>query len=553
MAVIRKKRGGKIYLYEYRSIRENGKVKHKFVRYLGVEGNDGKPVKKPRRVLDKVELGSGKSYGAIAVLWKLTEELGFEEIIDKVVGERQGFSAGKLLTICAVNKCLDTRSLSKLHDWYKRTDLPFFTDYSPETISKNNVLSAMDTVCGLQDGEEYDLTLNIEKKFLEKIKDKLPQKFFDGMLYDLTANIYHGSKCLLAEVGHKTIGNNKTQINVALVVSRHYNLPLFHLVFKGSVRDVKTIGNLLHVLNQFGIKETTLIWDRGNTSVDTIRWAEEQGLNLIIGLRKDLLEVQKLFKDFPIEERYDTLVRKYDIGTIYAQNKVIKVFGQKRKVVIYMNTCVRDKTRTNRNEKIKLALGKLEALSKKNLTKGEFQRRIKKVISGMNNYIWTDLTPKGDGHYNLQYGTQEYSLEQVSFTDGKFALLSTDLTLNTEEIVNSYFGKNDIEQAFKIMKHVMDMSTVNHRLTHRVKCYMFICFLSYYLFSYLKHKLKEAGIEESVESILESLNEIEKVELKYGMQEQIRYLNLGSSQKDILKKLNLTSLCPQKIIDRTNV
>ena len=140
MAIIRKKRGDKIYLYEYKNVRENGKVKHRFVSYLGVEGTDGKSVKKPKRVLDKVELGSGKSYGAVAVLWKLVEELRFEELIDKIVGERKGFSSGKLLAICAVNKCLDTRSLSKLHEWYKRTDLPFFTTYSQDVVSKNNVL-----------------------------------------------------------------------------------------------------------------------------------------------------------------------------------------------------------------------------------------------------------------------------------------------------------------------------------------------------------------------------------------------------------------------------
>ncbi len=84
MAIVRKKRGDKIYLYEYKNVRENGKVKHNFVRYLGVEGSDGKLVKKPKRVLDKIELGSGKLYGAVAVLWKLVEELRFEELIDRL-------------------------------------------------------------------------------------------------------------------------------------------------------------------------------------------------------------------------------------------------------------------------------------------------------------------------------------------------------------------------------------------------------------------------------------------------------------------------------------
>lgn len=554
MTTVRKKVGDKVYLYKYKNVREGEKVKHKFVKYLGVEGKDGKPIKRPKRILDKVELGSGKLHGAVALLWKLSQELGFEEVIDRIVGERKGFSAGKLLTLCCINKCLDPKSLSKLHYWYGRTDLPNLSGYSKEIVSKNNVLSAMDTVCGIEDDEEYDLTLKIEKELFKRIKEKIPKNFLDSMLYDLTATIYHGSKCILAEAGHKT-RDGKTQINVALVVSRIFHIPIFHKVFKGNVRDIKTVGNLIQILNSFNVKDVTLIWDRGNTSNDTINWAEEQKMNLIVGLRKDLLEVRKLYKELPVPERPDTLIKKYDKGAIYAKSKVRNVFGKKRKVVIYTNTFIRDQTRTARNEKIKKALDKLKELSNKTkkgfFTEEELNRRIKTILSGIKDYVWIhfDYDKKEYKFPELQFGIQEDELEKAECGDGKYALLSTNLSLSTEEIVNSYFEKDKIERAFRVMKHVMDMSTVKHNLSYRVKCYMFICFLSYYLFSYLEYKLREAGIGESVEHVLERLNEIEKVEIKYGNQIQTRFLNLGTEHKEILRKIDPT-ICPQKKLDR---
>ena len=142
MTIIRKKRGNKVYLYEYQSIRNKDKVVHKFVRYLGVEGKDGKPERKPEHVLDKVNIGAGKSYGAVKVLWQLAQQLKIEETIDKIAGRTQGFSVGKLLTICCINKCLDPQSLSTLQRWYKRTDLPSITGYAPEVVSKNNFLNS---------------------------------------------------------------------------------------------------------------------------------------------------------------------------------------------------------------------------------------------------------------------------------------------------------------------------------------------------------------------------------------------------------------------------
>ncbi len=553
MAICRQKQGNKVYLKEYKSIRVDGKVKHVFVKYLGVEGKDGKPERRPEHVLDKVKIGSGKSYGAVAVLWKLAQQLKIEETIDKIVGRTQGFSVGKLLTICSINKCLDPQSLSTLQRWYRRTDLPSLTGYTPEIISKNNFLSAMDTVCGLKDGEEYDLTLNIEKELLTTLKEVLPTGLIEGMFYDITASIYHGSNCMLAEVGHITKDTSKSQINVALVTSKKFGIPLFHNVFRGDVRDVKTIGNLLHIMKQFGIEETTLVWDRGNASHDTTLWSEFQGLQLITGLRKDLLEVQRLFKVKRIEERYDTLIRKYGSGAIYAQVCVTPVFGKKRKVVIYVNTFTRDKSRSRRNDRIKQALDKLAVLSTKNLTRDEFERRVKRVVSGIQSYIWTHYENKGDGHAKLQYGVQEHTLEKDSYNDGKFALMSTNLNLSTEEIVNTYFAKNDIESAFKILKHVMDMTPINHRLTHRVRSYMFICFLSYLLHSYFLYLLRQANIIESAQKILESLDEVEKIDISYGGQDQIRYLNLGTFQKDVLRKLEMESICPHEKIDRTNL
>lgn len=553
MTLVKKKRGGKVYLYEYRSIRHKDTVKHKFIRYLGVEGKDGKPQKKPEHVLDKVNIGAGKSYGAVTVLWQLAQQLKLEETIDKIVGRTQGFSVGKLLTICSINKCLDPQSLSSLQRWYKRTDLPSLTGYTPEVISKNNLLSAMDTICGMKEAEEYDLTLNIQKELLKNMQEMMPNGLLESMFYDLTASIYHGSNCMLAEVGHKTTDNNKSQINVALVVSKKFGIPLFHSVFRGDVRDVKTIGNLLHIMKQFGIEESTLIWDRGNTSQDTIIWSESQGLHLITGLRKNIIEVQHLFKSKRIEERYDTLIKKYDTGAIYAQSIIIPLFGKKRKVVTYINTFIRDKNRAKRNERIKHALEKLELLSKKNLTKSDCERRVGRILSGVQHYIWTHYESKGDGHVTLQYGVQETTLENESFNDGKFALLSTNLNLNTDEIINTYFAKNDIEHAFKILKHVMDMTPINHRLTHRVKGYMFICFLSYFLYSYLQYLLTQANINDSIQMILDSLDEVEKIEVSYGGQQQTRYLNLGTFQKEILRKLKLDSVCPHEVINRMNV
>ena len=53
MTFIRKKKvGDKVYLVEVKNVRENGKIKQKFVKYIGREVN-GKAVKKVAREAEK--------------------------------------------------------------------------------------------------------------------------------------------------------------------------------------------------------------------------------------------------------------------------------------------------------------------------------------------------------------------------------------------------------------------------------------------------------------------------------------------------------------------
>ena len=110
MAICRQKRGNKVYLYKYKSVREGKKVRHKFEEYLGVEGPDGKPIRKPRRIIDRVRISSARAYGGVAVLWRLCQEIGIEDVIDSLAPKR-GFPAGRLLSLLAINRVLSVTGL----------------------------------------------------------------------------------------------------------------------------------------------------------------------------------------------------------------------------------------------------------------------------------------------------------------------------------------------------------------------------------------------------------------------------------------------------------
>lgn len=551
MAICKQKRGNKVYLYKYRNVREGKKVRHEFVEYLGVEGPDGKPVKKPKRIVDRVRISSARAYGGVAVLWRLCQEIGIENVIDSIAAKR-GFSAGRLLSLLAINRCLQPKSLTKFPSWYERTELPVLAELPPSAVSKNNMLSAMRAVCGEDEEGEYDATLPIEKALFERCREMVPERTFSSLLYDLTSTLYNGGKCLLAEFGHGAGKKGRKQINVALVVTRQHHIPIFHMVFRGSVRDVRTVGKMLDILKGFGLKKVILVWDRGVTSADTIEWAEDAGFGLICGLRKDLLEVERLFQEVEVKEDPSTFVKQFGNGGVYTVGIRTPIFGRMRKVAVCLNTMKREAERLERNKGIKEAMRQIKELSGKKTDEAEVKEEVKQILDPVADYVSVTYG-RQNGKVTIDCRTDEEALEKAAKRDGKYVLMSTELSMSAEEIVNAYFEKSEIERVFRVMKQVMKVEPIRHRLSPRVKAHFFVCVLAYLLYAMLEHRLREGGITESAEEVLENLNGVEKIVMECGAQRSVRYLNVGTFEREVLAKLGMSDLCPKRCIERTGL
>ena len=84
MAIKRRKRGGHVYLEEYKTTREGGKVVSKFVRYIGREDAQSDSYKPRKKVIDRLDLSKSYRTGDVRLLWSIAEDLGFIQIIDGI-------------------------------------------------------------------------------------------------------------------------------------------------------------------------------------------------------------------------------------------------------------------------------------------------------------------------------------------------------------------------------------------------------------------------------------------------------------------------------------
>ena len=109
MHIKRIKKGDAVYLAQYESYRENGKVKTRFIKYLGKE-SEVKYVPLPKKsshVETPLYPECSKRAGDVKLMWAIAEnELNMPSIIDRVCcgdGDIEGKSPGKILTSWAIN------------------------------------------------------------------------------------------------------------------------------------------------------------------------------------------------------------------------------------------------------------------------------------------------------------------------------------------------------------------------------------------------------------------------------------------------------------------
>jgi transposase len=541
MAICRENRGGRVYLAEYKNVWENGKVKHKFVRFLGREGPDGKPVRRPRRILDSVDISGTKRYGDVAVMWELAEHLHFPEIIDRIAPSNSDVSTGKILTLWAVNRAVSPESATGLQQWTRRTALADIAEVPIEKLNKDRIYRALDEVCYSDDNDEeiYDHTLAIEKKLFRQ-NGAIDS---DALAYDLTSTYFYGTSCAIARKGYnrdKKLG--RLQIVIALAVTRKDRLPILHKVYPGNTQDSSTTIEFLSTAKGFGIKDATIIWDRILTTENTVQLAKDNGYNVIAGLSGTRTDVKDALKKAGNIDNLEYFVKKNGHGSLFAKSLKTNIFEAPHSVVVCLNTDMKENERSDRYEDILGIKEKLEALSeeKGSLPERKLHKAISKIVGNNTDLIRTrvkrkGVTPRIDVHLHKQ------TIRDQELREGRYAILHTDPTLTARQVIGEYHGKDFIEKVFRSLKQDVEIRPLRHRTPSRIRSYVFVCVLGYYLRAILASRLREKRPEASFDDFLEDLEDVQRTTLTYGRSKSVRYLNLPVKTRDTLRAMKLSS------------
>jgi transposase len=113
--------------------------------------------------------------------------------------------------------------------------------------------------------------------------------------------------------------------------------------------------------------------------------------------------------------------------------------------------------------------------------------------------------------------------------DGKYVLMTNELDLPAEELVQGYRDLWRAERAFRSMKNVLDLEPVQHRTSERIAAHVHVCVLAYLLIRVAENRA-QAGWEQ----IREEVARISLTELTTDRASVLQTKALTKAERDLL-------------------
>jgi transposase len=440
-----------------------------------------------------------------SVIMKIYHELELNRFLNnKARHEAFEYNTDSIMKLLVITRILHPSSKKSSYEYRKR----FFERFDFELHDVYRSLSYFSKI-----GEQF-------QKF---ISDQILKKFGRDtsiMYFDVTNMHFEIDKPDdLRKYGKEKNNRPDPIVQFALAMDAD-GLPLYYKQFPGNTHDSKTfIPVFKEVCVKFTPGRVIAVADMGCTSADNIiflkggdRDKRVHGYVFSYSIRKS----KKYFDDFVFDEagysdiegkplkegfkfkiKYRLHVRKIQISMTDGSKKD-KLVDEKQ--VIYWSEQYAIKARTERDEKIKRAHDIITNPTKYN----------KNTSHGASSYVINIAYDKKTGEVYEKQGksllfNEEKAIEDAKY-DGYYCIITSELDMKQERIVEIYSGLSEIEDSFKVTKSNLDIQPVYVSREDRINAHMLTCFISLVILRLIQKKTDYSFTPNQIVEILNNIS-----------------------------------------------
>ncbi len=534
---------GNTYYQLVRKTRIDGKVKRVWSKYLGTPETIEK-VYDGYEEQTSLQLTSYE-YGRTAALIKISDELGFTDIVNKHTTKKdvEGLTIGEYLLLIILGRASGPISKSKTSEWFQDSFLDIIWSF-PHKLNTNNFTNHMDYIT---DDVMRKIEDDIGKKLVE-LGIKPSTLFFDTT--NFFTYIEHGED-IPKKGKSKEKRYDKNLVGLGLAVS-DTSVPLFHETYSGNIQDSKSFAmifdKIVERLESIDVphEDIVLVIDKGCNS------------KINIGKVISKMHIVGSVKKNQAEELYDVSIDEFDL--LYETKKKQEVLGYRIKKKVFgteFTLVVRYHPGSYKKQKQTYETKKVEILEKLLKIKQSVERVGKGKKKSITNAL-LDASKVIPDDYKKVFpfeGFEEENVFTFSFdkeaekklelTFGKTILFTDMHDWNTEKIVKTYNQKDFVEKDFMWMKGLMiiSMKPFFLRKDKRIKVHSFLCVMGLVFYRLLLWKLKKQEEMLSETRVIEELEKIRVALVKMGDKEpQFMFETMGLDQMRLFTALRLETV-----------
>jgi len=297
-------------------------------------------------------------------------------------------------------------------------------------------------------------------------------------------------------------------------------IPLYYKLFPGNIHDSKTfIPVFKDVCVKFSPGRVIAVADMGCTSSNNIyflkggdRDKRVNGYVFSFSIRKG----SEKFKEYVLDDTGytdrdgKTLKKGYDYKIksriqvreiqVTMKNGSQKSMLIDEKQVVFWNEKYAKKARTERDETIKKALDVI----------ANPKKHSKSTVHGAAAYIKNITFDKKTGEIYEEPGKkliydEEKAVEDAKY-DGYYCIITSELEMPDQRIIEIYRGLSDIEDNFKVSKSDLDIRPVYVSRDDRINAHVLICFISLVILRLIQKKTDYSFTPEQIITCLKNIS-----------------------------------------------
>ena len=254
-------------------------------------------------------------------------------------------------------------------------------------------------------------------------------------------------------------GEIENEIRLIYVVQRYTNLPLFFRYVPGNILDVSTLKTTIKELKRYKIDTKFAILDAGYLTEENIKELNEEGISYISRLPENRVLYKEIIKEYLTEIDKEENLVKYNDRYVYVKKLYVSINDKKEETI----------EESNLNKSVKFYVYLCRDVMKKTI----------EISSVMKHSIKENL-PTSEVHKKI-------------INDGVFILYSSR-KIKSEDVLSTYYTRQQIEQVFDIVKNNTKMLPLRIRKEETLRGHLMLSFISAIIVKQLQKKLKETDI-----------------------------------------------------------